>query len=53
VSVSVDPQQRVQATIDDLVGSGAEIGLQVAVLREGEIAVDAVAGLPIRAARSQ
>ncbi|HEX5994776.1 MAG TPA: serine hydrolase domain-containing protein [Jiangellales bacterium] len=39
-----DLQQQVQETIDDLVTSGAERGLQVAVYRHGEQIVDAVAG---------
>src|SRR3954468_13257575 len=37
-------QPRVQAAIDELVASGAEVGLQVAVLHEGRVVVDAVAG---------
>jgi CubicO group peptidase (beta-lactamase class C family) len=40
-----DLQQQVQQTIDELVGSGAERGLQVAVYHGGEQVVDAVAGL--------
>ncbi|MEO3812515.1 serine hydrolase domain-containing protein [Sphaerisporangium sp. B11E5] len=40
-----DLQQRVQDTIDGLVASGAERGLQVAVYRDGELVVDAVAGV--------
>jgi CubicO group peptidase (beta-lactamase class C family) len=40
-----DVQERVQATIDDLVASGAERGLQVAVYQDGELVVDAVAGI--------
>ena len=40
-----DLQKRVQATIDELVDSGAERGLQVAVYRGGEQVVDAVAGV--------
>ncbi|RJL22813.1 serine hydrolase domain-containing protein [Bailinhaonella thermotolerans] len=40
-----DLQKRVQATIDQLVESGAEHGVQVAVYRDGEQVVDAVAGL--------
>jgi CubicO group peptidase (beta-lactamase class C family) len=39
-----DLQQQVQETIDELVESGAERGLQVAVYRAGEQLVDAVAG---------
>ncbi|SEG73629.1 CubicO group peptidase, beta-lactamase class C family [Thermomonospora echinospora] len=38
-------QQRVQETIDRLVESGAERGVQVAVYRDGEQVVDAVAGV--------
>jgi CubicO group peptidase (beta-lactamase class C family) len=40
-----DIQDRVQETIDDLVASGAEQGLQVAVYADGELVVDAVAGI--------
>ncbi|MFI9203867.1 serine hydrolase domain-containing protein [Streptomyces sp. NPDC053048] len=40
-----DIQQQVQETIDTLVESGVERGLQVAVYRNGELVVDAVAGL--------
>jgi CubicO group peptidase (beta-lactamase class C family) len=40
-----DVQRRVQEAIDQLVGSGAERGLQVAVYRQGEPVVDAVAGV--------
>ncbi len=40
-----DIQQRVQEAIDRLVESGAERGLQVAVYRQGELIVDAVAGV--------
>jgi CubicO group peptidase (beta-lactamase class C family) len=40
-----DIQQRVQEAIAQLVESGAERGLQVAVYRHGEPVVDAVAGL--------
>ncbi len=38
-------QHQVQAAIDELVASGAEIGVQVAVLHHGETVVDAVAGV--------
>ena len=38
-------QQQVQEAIDELVESGAERGLQVAVYRDGEQVVDAVAGV--------
>lgn len=40
-----DIQQQVQQAIDQLVESGAERGLQVAVYRRGEQVIDAVAGL--------
>ena len=40
-----DLQQQVQEAIDRLVESGAERGLQVAVYRDGEQVVDAVAGI--------
>jgi CubicO group peptidase (beta-lactamase class C family) len=40
-----DIQTQVQETIDRLVDSGAERGLQVAVYRRGELVVDAVAGV--------
>src|SRR5215210_5326894 len=40
-----DLQQRVREAIDDLVESGTERGLQVAVYRQGEQVVDAVAGI--------
>ena len=40
-----DLQQQVQETIDELVDSGAERGLQAAVYQNGEQIVDAVAGV--------
>ncbi|MBC6462926.1 serine hydrolase domain-containing protein [Actinomadura sp. HBU206391] len=40
-----DVQKQVQQAIDDLVASGAERGMQVAVYRHGELVVDAVAGV--------
>jgi CubicO group peptidase (beta-lactamase class C family) len=40
-----DVQQQVQEAIDRLIESGAERGLQVAVYRDGELVVDAVAGV--------
>ena len=40
-----DIQQQVQEAIDELVESGAERGLQVAVYHNGEQIVDAVAGV--------
>jgi CubicO group peptidase (beta-lactamase class C family) len=40
-----DIQQRVQEAIDELVESGAERGLQVAVYHQGEQVVDATAGV--------
>ena len=38
-------QQQVQEAIDGMVESGAERGLQVSVYRDGELVVDAVAGV--------
>ena len=38
-------QRQVQAAIDELVASGDEIGLQVAVMHEGRMVVDAAAGV--------
>src|SRR2546430_3859362 len=38
-------QKQVQQTIDELVASGQETGLQVAVYKEGRQVIDAVAGL--------
>ena len=38
-------QQDIQKVIDELVESGAERGVQVAVYRDGEPVVDAVAGV--------
>ncbi len=38
-------QKQVQKSIDELVESGAERGMQVAVYRRGELVVDAVAGI--------
>ncbi|MEV7013606.1 serine hydrolase domain-containing protein [Streptosporangium sp. NPDC051022] len=40
-----DLQKQVQAAIDELVESGAERGVQVAVYRRGELLVDAVGGV--------
>ncbi|GAA4223624.1 CubicO group peptidase (beta-lactamase class C family) [Streptosporangium album] len=40
-----DLQKHVQEAVDQLVESGAERGVQVAVYRHGELAVDAVAGV--------
>lgn len=45
MSSSIDLQRHVQDAIDELVASGDEAGLQVAVLHDGRIVVDAVAGL--------
>lgn len=39
-----DAQQQVQETIDRLVESGVEVGIQVAVYQHGKLVVDAVAG---------
>jgi hypothetical protein len=43
-SASGKLQRQVQATIGDLVAPGDDIGLQVAVMHEGRMVVDAVAG---------
>lgn len=40
-----DAQTPVQAAINRLVASGAEVGVQVAVVRHGRLVVDAVSGL--------
>jgi CubicO group peptidase (beta-lactamase class C family) len=40
-----DIQQHIQEALDQLVESGAERGLQVAVYRNGKLVVDAVAGI--------
>ena len=40
-----DMQKQVQKAIDQLVETGVERGLQVAVYRHGEQVVDAVAGI--------
>jgi CubicO group peptidase (beta-lactamase class C family) len=40
-----DLQARVQASVDELVAKGAEVGLQVAVVEHGRMAVDAKGGL--------
>jgi CubicO group peptidase (beta-lactamase class C family) len=45
VSGPVELEPQVQVMIGDLVASGAETGLQVAVVHEGEVVVDAVAGV--------
>jgi CubicO group peptidase (beta-lactamase class C family) len=44
-TVSTEVQKQVQETIDQLVESGQERGIQVAVYRHGEQVVDAVAGV--------
>lgn len=41
----IDPNRDVQVVLDELVGRGAELGLQVAVYRAGELIVDAWAGV--------
>ncbi|MDX6240475.1 MAG: hypothetical protein QOG10_5295, partial [Kribbellaceae bacterium] len=38
-------QEQVQQRLDELVGTGAEIGLQVAVFHRGDLVVDTVAGV--------
>src|ERR1700716_1372792 len=45
VKIMSEVQKQVQETIDQLVDSGAERGMQVAVYRKGEQVVDAVAGV--------
>jgi CubicO group peptidase (beta-lactamase class C family) len=45
VSASGNLQHQVQAAIDELVASGKDIGLQVAVVHQGRMVVDAVAGV--------
>jgi CubicO group peptidase (beta-lactamase class C family) len=45
VAIMNDIQKQVQEAIDQLVESGAERGLQVAVYHQGELVVDAVAGV--------
>lgn len=45
MSRSTALQQQVQGTINAMVGSGSEDGLQVAVVHEGRVLVDAVAGV--------
>jgi CubicO group peptidase (beta-lactamase class C family) len=40
-----DLQKQVQAVVDELVDSGVERGVQAAVYRDGELLVDAVAGV--------
>ena len=37
-------QAEIQAAINELVTSGAEIGLQVAVIKNGQVVADAVSG---------
>src|SRR2546429_1028949 len=44
-TMMTDLQKQVQEAIDQLVKSGAERGVQVAVYRDGEQVVDAVAGV--------
>ena len=43
--MTTDVQKQVQQAIDQLVESGTERGVQVAVYRDGEVVVDAVAGV--------
>ncbi|OZM72036.1 serine hydrolase [Amycolatopsis antarctica] len=40
-----DIQKKVQGALDDLVESGAEVGVQAAVYHRGELVVDAVSGV--------
>jgi CubicO group peptidase (beta-lactamase class C family) len=44
-SQMADVQARVQAAIDEMVACGTETGLQVAVLRGGQVAAEAVSGV--------
>jgi hypothetical protein len=46
---AADVQARVQAMIDHRVASGDEVGVQVAVVEHGQVAVDAVSGSADRA----
>jgi CubicO group peptidase (beta-lactamase class C family) len=45
VTIMSEVQKQVQRSIDQLVDSGAERGMQVAVYKGGELIVDAVAGI--------
>ncbi|GHB31565.1 esterase [Streptomyces xanthochromogenes] len=45
VKIMFSLQQELQSAVDELVDSGAETGLQVAVYHEGGLVADAVAGL--------
>ena len=44
-------QEQVQETLDELVASGAELGIQVVAYRDGVKVVDAVAGVLLRTGR--
>jgi CubicO group peptidase (beta-lactamase class C family) len=44
-AIASTQQTQVQKAIEELVGSGAEQGIQVAVYRQGKLVVDAVAGV--------
>ncbi|WP_211261357.1 serine hydrolase domain-containing protein [Pseudonocardia acaciae] len=46
--VTPSPRHKIQAVLDELVDTGAETGLQVAVYHRGALVVDAVAGLSDR-----
>ncbi|MGI5422786.1 serine hydrolase domain-containing protein [Actinomadura luteofluorescens] len=45
VTAMASLQQKVQSVLDELVGAGAETGLQVAVYHRGALVVDAVSGV--------
>lgn len=45
VKIANDGQKQVQSAIVQLVDSGAERGMRVAVYQRGELVVDAVAGV--------
>ncbi|OLF17263.1 serine hydrolase domain-containing protein [Actinophytocola xanthii] len=42
---AVEVQERVQVAIDRMVRDGAEVGIQVAVVHDGDLVVDAVSGV--------
>jgi CubicO group peptidase (beta-lactamase class C family) len=45
MTIVTNLQNQVQQRLDELVDSGAEVGLQAAAYKDGELVVDAVAGL--------
>lgn len=44
-AVASPAQDRIQAVLDELTGSGRELGVQVAAYRDGELVIDAWSGL--------